>query len=112
MTKDQVLARHILECIDAVQAYVEPGQEVLWRDRKTWKATIRELQDLSESTQKLSTDLKARHAQVPWALISDFRNVIVHNYLGLDLHLIWKVITEDLELLRAMAESESSESTR
>jgi uncharacterized protein with HEPN domain len=65
-------------------------------------AVIRNLQTLSESTQKLSDELKMQHPEINWKAISGFRNILVHNYLGLDLDLaqIWTVIENRLPALR------------
>ncbi|MGZ4956795.1 MAG: HepT-like ribonuclease domain-containing protein [Methylobacter sp.] len=63
-------------------------------------AVIRNLQTLSESTQKLSDELKTQHPEINWKAISGFRNILVHNYLGLDLPQIWVVIENRLPQLR------------
>jgi len=63
-------------------------------------AVIRNLQTLSESTQKLSAELTAQHPEITWKAISGFRNILVHNYLGLDLPEIWAVIENRLPQLR------------
>jgi len=54
-------------------------------DRKTHKAVIRELQELSEAVQRLSTDLQAWHPEIPWRAIAGFRNVLAYDYLGISL---------------------------
>jgi len=60
---------------------------------------------LSESTQRLSEELKSRYPMVEWRKIADFRNRLVHDYLGVDLEIVWHVIEEDLpELKRAIVE--------
>ncbi|MBL8324245.1 MAG: DUF86 domain-containing protein [Rubrivivax sp.] len=48
-------------------------------------AVIRNLQMLTESSQRLSSEIKATESQIPWRELSGFRNVIVHGYLGVDL---------------------------
>jgi uncharacterized protein with HEPN domain len=76
---------HILECLDAIARYVSDGRSKFLADRKTQKATLRELQELAESTQRLSSALKERNSEVPWTAIAGFRNVLVHDYLGISL---------------------------
>lgn len=61
---------------------------------------VRNLQTLAESTQRLSETLKASYPNTDWRAISGFRNVLVHNYLGLDLERIWEVIENRLEPLK------------
>jgi len=68
-------------------------------------AVVRNLQVLSESTQRLSEELKSRYTAVEWRKIADFRNRLVHDYLGVDLEIVWQVIERDLpELKRAIVE--------
>lgn len=101
MKDDRVYLRHILECLDAIASYAAEGRASFLADRKTQKATLRELQELAESTQRLSLDLTSRHPEVPWAAIAGFRNVLVHDYLGLSLPRVWDVVERDLPAFRA-----------
>lgn len=57
---------------------------------------IRNLQTLTESSQRLSVDIKGTEPQIPWRELSGFRNVIVHDYLGVDLDAVWLVVAQDL----------------
>jgi uncharacterized protein with HEPN domain len=57
---------------------------------------IRNLQTLAESSQRLSTEIKETEAQIPWRELNGFRNVIVHDYLGIDLGAVWLVVEQDL----------------
>lgn len=105
MKDDCVYLRHILECLDAIQSYTAGGRETFFTDRKTQKATLRELQELAESTQNLSPALKDRHPEIPWRDIAGFRNVLVHDYLGLNLSRIWQIIERDLTALKKEIEA-------
>ena len=61
---------------------------------------MRNLQVLAESTQRLSDGSKARRPEVDWRAIAGFRNVLVHDYLGVDAAAIWKVVQADLPVLK------------
>jgi uncharacterized protein with HEPN domain len=65
MKDDRVYLRHILECLDAIHAYTAEGRDRFRTDRKTQKATLRELQEVAESTQRISPHLKERHPEIP-----------------------------------------------
>ena len=65
MRDDRIYLRHILECLDAIAGYAAEGRARFLADRKTWKATLRELQELAESTRRISSNLKSRHPEVP-----------------------------------------------
>jgi len=77
------------------------GSVVFFSDRKTQSAVLRELQTLAESTQRLSPELKDAHPEVFWEGIAGFRNVLVHDYLGISLERVWDVVERDLPVLRA-----------
>ncbi len=62
---------------------------------------IRNLQTLAESSQRLSSEIKASEPQIPWRELSGFRNVIVHGYLGVDLGAVWLVVEQDIPALTA-----------
>ena len=65
---------------------------------------MRNLQTLAESTQRLTGTLKATEPAVPWGAIVGFRNILTHNYLGIDLDAIWSVIETDLPQLKSAIE--------
>lgn len=109
MKDDRVYLRHIIECLDAVRAYVAQGRDGLFSERKTQKATLRELQEIAEPTQRLSPAAKARHPEIPWSDIAGFRNVLVHDYLGVNLKHVWDIVERDLPPLRAAVEAMARE---
>jgi len=71
---------HILDAIRKIRRIQERGD--LTQDEVLYDAALRNLQTLSEATQRLSTEKKALCPMVPWREISGFRNILVHNYLG------------------------------
>ena len=71
------------------------------RDSKTQDAVLRNLQTLAESTQHLSPALKTSHREIEWEKIAGFRNVLVHDYLGINLIRVWEIIERNLPELKA-----------
>jgi uncharacterized protein with HEPN domain len=100
MRDDAVYLRHILECISRIERHIADGRDAFFASDLLQDATLRNLQTLSEATQRLSATAKATHPQIPWPQIAAFRNVLVHNYLGIDLDQIWTVIHRDLPPLK------------
>jgi len=62
--------------------------------------TLRNLQVMAESTQRLSDRVKALRPDVDWRAIAGFRNVLAHNYLGFDLDYVYRAIENDVPRLR------------
>ena len=104
MKEDRLYLIHITECIERIERYIASGYAAFLADTMVQDAVLRNLHTLSESTQRLSDASKARHPGVDWPSIAAFRNVIVHDYLGVDLAQIWDIVERDLpDLKRAIA---------
>ena len=104
MKGDRLYLLHILDCLARIQEYTQRGEADFFEDRMRQDAVVRNLQTMAESTQRLSAALKSAYAEVDWQGIADFRNVLVHDYLGLNLMLIWKIIRDQVpELKRAIS---------
>jgi uncharacterized protein with HEPN domain len=100
MKSDAVYLEHIQECIRRIEEHAAGGRDKFFQSLTLQDATLRNLQTLAESTQRLSPGLKASQPQVSWNGISGFRNVLVHNYLGVELDKVWEIIDNDLPLLK------------
>lgn len=68
-------------------------------DRKTYSAVIREFEIIGEAVGKLPAGIKDRYSELQWQDIKDFRNILVHEYFGVDLEIVWNVIEEELPAL-------------
>jgi uncharacterized protein with HEPN domain len=55
---------------------------------------------MAESTQRLSDQLKATQPEIEWREIAAFRNILVHDYLGIDLETVWKITQRDIPNLK------------
>jgi uncharacterized protein with HEPN domain len=97
---DSVYIEHMLECMDRIDEYTERDRERFFSSTLVRDAVVRNLQTLAESSQHLSSALKEAYRSVPWRDISGFRNILVHDYLGVDPEVIWSVIDLDLPGLR------------
>jgi len=102
MKDDRVYLDHILECVHWIGRFTEDGRDAFFKDRKTQSAVLRELQTLAESTQRLSPDFKSEHLEIHWQSIAGFRNVLVHDYLGIKPKRVWEIIERDLPRLQAL----------
>jgi uncharacterized protein with HEPN domain len=101
---DRLYLVHIGECVERIERYTAEGQEAFFADPKTQDAVLRNLHTLSESAQRLSDALKFEHIEVDWRGIVRFRNVVVHDYLGIDLDQVWDIVERDLPVLKRAVE--------
>jgi uncharacterized protein with HEPN domain len=97
---DQVYLRHITECIRRIEEDTSEGRDEFMDSHTLQDAVLRNLQTMSESTQYLSEALKATHPEIEWRRIAAFRNLLVHNYLGIDLARVWEIVQRDVPELK------------
>lgn len=100
MRDDNLYLIHIGECLSRIAQYTTEGEEAFFADQKTQDAVLRNLQTMAESTQRLSDELKLQHPDIDWKRIAGFRNVLVHDYLGINLVRVWGIIEDYLPQLR------------
>ena len=100
MKNDLFYLRHMLECIGRIEEDVAPGYDQFMKSHTLQDAVLRNLQIMAESTQRVSEELKEKCPEIEWHKISAFRNVLVHDYLGIDLDRIWVVVQEDVSVLK------------
>jgi len=97
---DRVYLEHILCCIRRVEEDTALGHAAFLSSHVHQDAALRNLQVLAESTQRISDAVKAVHPEVEWRSIAAFRNILVHDYLGVDLERIWEVTQKDVSALK------------
>src|SRR5215211_3365133 len=100
MKDDRLYLIHMQEAIERIEEYTQDGEEYYLEDRKTQDAVLRNLQTLAESSQRISGSLKEQFPQVDWRILSAFRNVVVHDYLGISLGRVWEIVENDLPSLK------------
>ncbi|MGA2092389.1 MAG: DUF86 domain-containing protein [Sedimentisphaerales bacterium] len=100
MKDDRLYLIHIKECIERIESYiVNTGKPEFMKSTFMQDAVIRNLQVLSESSQRLSDEAKESREDIDWFKIAGFRNVLVHDYLGLDLDTVWNIVINELPIL-------------
>ena len=100
MKDDSLYLRHILESIRRIEENAGPGREQFMASHTIQDAVLRNLHTMSESTQRLSDGLKARYPAVEWRRVAAFRNVLVHDYLGVDLERVGEIVQRDVPELK------------
>jgi uncharacterized protein with HEPN domain len=85
--------------------------EDLERDEMLRVWVLYHLQIIGEACRGLSDDFRQRHPEDIWSSAISFRNVIVHQYFGIDIEAVWQVIARDLPELRSLVERALAEGT-
>ena len=96
MTPDEVYLHHIKQALERIRAYTERGKGAFMLDPMAQDATIRNLEVIGEATKRLSETFRAEHPEIPWSRMAGMRDVLVHDYMGVDLEIVWDVIENRL----------------
>lgn len=71
----------------------------LQNDRRTFLAVVRSLEVIGEAARQMPKSFKEKHPEIPWREVASLRNVIAHEYFGLDIDIIWDVIQTQIPVL-------------
>ena len=95
------LLRHALFCLDRVAEYTAGGEAEYFNDAKTQDAVIRNLEIIGQAVKDAGVEQLVQHdPTIPWRQIGDLRNVLAHQYLGVDLRLVWNIVVHELPKLK------------
>lgn len=101
MNRDLMHLNHILECIEKIEKETRSKTKRSFENSGIIRdGILYNLQIMSESTQKISKSLKLNATEIPWQEIGNFRNKLVHDYLGIDSEIVWNVIKKGLPKLK------------
>jgi len=83
---------HIRDAIARIESYTTGGHETFFREPMVQDAVIRNLEIIGEAVKRVPADLKARHPELPWGKISAMCDVLIHEYFGVDLEIVWDTV--------------------
>ncbi|RYE23142.1 MAG: DUF86 domain-containing protein [Sphingobacteriaceae bacterium] len=111
MNKDQLIyLDHILTCIDKIQDYtLNVSKEKFLTKSLIQDGVIRNLEIIGEATKHLDKEFRVKYPETEWKKIAGLRDKLIHDYIGVDLIAVWKVVDQIipefrlqiLEILRA-----------
>ena len=91
----------MLEAIRVIREYTAGmTYDSFAADRKTIDAVVRNLEIIGEAEKKLPEKVKDEAGEIEWRKIIGLRNLLIHEYFGVQAEVIWKTIQEDLPLLK------------
>lgn len=87
----------ILDCIAKIQRHTK-GYDFgdFENDDKTIDSVLRNLEIIGEATRHIPREVKERYANLPWKEMQGMRNIVIHEYHGVNLRIIWQTVTDDL----------------
>ena len=102
LTKDQHCLESIIEAIDRIIEYTSGigSADDFNNDHRNFDATMMNFVIIGEMTDKLSEDIKKKNSKIEWVKIKGFRNLVAHDYFGIDAEEVWQIIKNKIPALK------------
>ena len=97
MKDDRFYIDHILQSIERINTYLTgKDQDTFSGDYITQDAVIRQLEIIGEATKRISKEFRAKNPGVPWSDMAGMRDILIHDYIDVDLDIVWKTASESI----------------
>lgn len=101
MSKDRLYLQHIFDSIEKIESYVAVGHDEFMSHSHWQDAVIRQLEIIGEATKHISLSLREKRGDIPWRRIAGLRDILIHDYMGVDLSAVWEITQNNLPTLKA-----------
>jgi uncharacterized protein with HEPN domain len=103
LTKDQHCLESIIEAIDRIIEYTSDikSADDFNNDYRNFDATMMNFVVIGEMVDKISDELKGKHPEIEWIKIKGFRNIVAHDYFGIDAEEVWQIIKNKIPALKS-----------
>ncbi len=99
---DRARLMHIIDSIEKIESYVEDSEYEDFEDNSMMKdACIRQLGIIGEASNRISDEIKNVNQEIEWRQIIGLRNIVIHQYFGVDNQVIWDIIQYNLPNLKS-----------
>jgi len=106
MKDDKIYIEHILQSIDRIQSYLSgKDHQSFSNDFMLQDAVVRQLEIIGEVTKRISKDLRNKNPQVPWSDMAGMRDILIHDYIDVDIEIVWKTATESIINLKNLLQN-------
>jgi uncharacterized protein with HEPN domain len=101
---DRLYLHHMLERCYRITRFIAPGREMFMASEEMQDAVIRNVEVIGEAAKRVSAEARDRLVLLEWKSICGMRDVLIHDYIGVDLDEVWNVASSRIPELQAVLE--------
>ncbi len=102
---DKIRLVHILDAITEIEQYINQTDfDTFLKNSMMRFASVKQLEIIGEASGQVTDDTKNKFPEIAWNKMRGLRNILVHEYFGIDNKVVWEIIKEDLPELRQQVE--------
>jgi uncharacterized protein with HEPN domain len=100
LKNDLLYLRHIHDAALKIESYIAVGRDVFMTMTHWQDAVVRQLEIMGKAAKRISEEFRTKYPDIPWRRIAGMRDVLIHDYMGVDLSMVWEVAQRNLPELK------------
>ena len=107
MKKDpQIFLKHIIESIEEIENYTKDQDKEKFRKHNMMQdAVIRRIGIIGQAVKNLPLSFRKKHIHIMWKEIAGMRDILIHDYFGVNIDLVWETVKKDIPKLKKQIEN-------
>ncbi len=100
MNDDKIYLQDIYDRLDRIEIYTKGGKAEFLQSFLIQDGVIRNFEVIGEAVKRISPELRQNYLEIPWRRMAGFRDVLIHEYAGINLDEVWNVVEQNLPSLK------------
>jgi|SRR3989344_1552064 len=101
MREEKTYLEDILESINRIERYIENLRPINFLESEVIQdGVMKRIEIIGEAVKHLSNEMKDKHPEIPWKNIAGMRDILIHEYAGVQVERVWQTAKNDLPPLK------------